>query len=63
MENSRMVAESYVQATQAVVEQLYLRALEIDPAHRWAMNNYGLHLHSLGENAEVQYRALCRETA
>ncbi|CAM9440178.1 unnamed protein product, partial [Discosporangium mesarthrocarpum] len=31
-----------------VVEALYLKALEVDPSHRWALNNLGLHFHHHG---------------
>ncbi|CAM9226433.1 unnamed protein product [Hapterophycus canaliculatus] len=36
-----------------VIECLFRQALELDPTHRWALNNLGLHLHDRDRNDEA----------
>lgn len=45
-----------VGAVDRVVEDLYLKALELEPTHRWALINLGLHLHARSRNDEVTVR-------
>lgn len=42
-----------IEAVDSVVEGLFRAALEVDGAHRWALNNLGLHLHRRSRNEEV----------
>lgn len=43
-------------AVDKVMEDLFLRALELEPTHRWALVNLGLHLHARSRNDEVRVR-------
>lgn len=47
------VRKQDIDAADRVTEALFRRTLEVDPTHRWAHNNLGLHLHYRGRNAEV----------
>ncbi len=43
-----------VNAVDKMVEHLFRKALEVEPTHRWALNNLGLHLHARSRDDEVR---------
>lgn len=43
-------------AVDKAVMDLFLRALELEPTHRWALINLGLHLHARSRNDEVRVK-------
>ena len=43
-----------INAVDEMVEGLFRKALEVDPSHRWALNNLGLHLHARSRDDEVR---------
>lgn len=52
--SGRIDAISDTDAVDRAVEGLFLRALELEATHRWALNNLGLHLHARSRNDEVR---------
>lgn len=52
--SARGTAGTDVDAIDKMVEDLFRKALEVEPTHRWALNNLGLHLHARSRDDEVR---------
>lgn len=52
--SGRVDAKVSTDAVDRAVEGLFVRALELEETHRWALNNLGLHLHARSRNDEVR---------
>lgn len=50
----RVDAKFDTDAVDRAVEGIFVRALDLDATHRWALNNLGLHLHARSRNDEVR---------
>lgn len=52
--SARVDGKINTDAVDRAIEGLFVRALEIEANHRWALNNLGLHLHARSRNQEVR---------